>query len=417
MPKDLYCALASNSVSFGPTGGSRPCCAVDTEYWREWKHILPNFNNELVPWFNNPDIVQIREDLLNGKWNPACNMCKVREAHGQPSHRMIFNTELDIIEKRTGTNWHDTNSVITDLSKIFLLDVTVGNKCNSACLMCNPAASSLWAKEQEEITGKKFTWLGKNWFAEQHIPALLDHLPNLEKIQFVGGEPTISSAHIFLLQRLIDSGKSKNISLGYVTNLTGVSEELLELWGHFATKHITISIDGVGPVNEYIRYPFTWKKVMEQLDNLKKISRQHGNYNIGLSHTVTSLNLSTLDTMLEWWESQMEPAAGIYDSLPHIQCVNNPDYFNPLYAPIELKNETYLSLGRLEKFAAEHNLESKYMPMIENIKTNILEKNVDEKVRKDMWLKMQNFIILLDKYRNRDIFKYLPYMKNYWITE
>lgn len=415
MADPIYCALASNSLSFGPFGGSRPCCAVDTLFWQEGKNLLPDYDNQIVPWFNSTELVKLRKDLSEGKWNPACNMCKTRESHGQPSHRTIFNKELKNLEIETKVDWREDKSVITNLSKIFLLDVTVGNKCNSACLMCNPAASSLWAKEQEVITGEKFSWMSENWFSEEHVPALLDHLPNLHKIQFVGGEPTISQAHIFLLKRLIESGKSKKISLGYVTNLTGVSDELLELWGHFNTKNITISIDGVGPVNEYIRYPFSWNKVQDQLNNLKSIARQHGNYNIGLSHTVTSLNLLTLDNMINWWEDQVDPKAGIHSGLPHIQCVNNPDHFNPIYMPIAMKYEGFKTLMRLEEICIKRELGSKYDAIIENIKTNVLSPIIPEEQRVKAWTAMQNFLLPLDKYRNRDIFTYLPFMKEYWI--
>ena len=416
MSDSLYCALASNSISFGPHGGSRPCCAVDTYFWQESKNVLPDYNNKIIEWFNNTDMVAIRSSLNSGKWNPVCNMCKTREMHGQASTRQIFNDTLQRVEETTGRNWRDSNNTITDLSNIFLLDITVGNKCNSACLMCNDSSSSLWAKEQEEITGNKFTSLNPNWFSEEHVPELIDNLPNLQAIQFVGGEPTISEAHVFLLKRLIDQGRSKDITLGYVTNLTGVSPDLLELWSHFSTKHITISIDGVGLVNEYIRYPFKWEKVVKQLDNLKSIAKG-GGYNINLSHTITSLNLLTIDTMFEWWEGQVASGCGIIPSLPHMQCVNNPDYFNPIYMPKEMKEEAYESLQRFEIFTIKNRMHSKYLPAINNIRLNILEAEVNEEERKAAWLRMQNFLISLDKYRNRDIFKYLPFMEKYWIKE
>jgi MoaA/NifB/PqqE/SkfB family radical SAM enzyme len=410
----IYCSLAFNSVSFGPHGGSRPCCAVDTFFWRESKHILPDYNNKLEPWFNNSDLVKLRKDLLSGKWNPICNLCKTREDHNQPSTRTIFNDMLANVEKETGKSWRVDQSEITDFSKIFLLDVTVGNKCNSACVMCNESNSSLWAKEQEEITGVKFDH-NPNWFDAKHVPELVDKLINLRAVQFIGGEPTINDDHIVLLKRLIDSGRSKDITLNYVTNLTGISEELLELWRHFSTKYITMSIDGVGKVNEYIRYPFSWEKVTRQIEKLKTIADREGNYHLGLSHTVTSLNLLTFGDMIKWWEEQVASSSYVANWLPHIQCVNNPEYFDPSYAPLEMKNAANLMLEELEDYLTVNGLNHKYFPAIENIKTNVIKKTVDENKQLKMWLKMQDFLITLDEYRNRKIFDYLPYMKNYWI--
>ena len=417
MAEPLYCALAFNSVSFGGHGGSRPCCAVDTLYWQESKHRLPMYDNKVVPWFNNKELVKLREDLLKGKWNSICNMCKIREEAGQESTRQIFNNTLKNLEEGTGRSWRENKSVILDLSKIFLLDVTVGNKCNSACLMCNDSASSLWKKEQEDIRGKPFTTIDPNWFSAENVPELVDALHNLSAIQFAGGEPTINDDHVVLLKRLIEMDRAKNITLGYVTNLTGVSPELLELWKHFSNKYITISVDGVGPVNEYQRYPFTWKKVTSQIEALKEIADKEGNYQIGLSHTVTSLNIMTIDETIKWWESQVESGSGIAPWLPHVQCVNNPQYLDPVYMPREMKEEVRKSLSRLEDFIKEKNLVTKYQPVITNIKTNVLDVEVDEQVQREVWLRMQNFIEPLDKYRNRNIFDYLPYMEKYWIKK
>ena len=412
----LYCALASNSISFGYDGTIRPCCAVDTYFWPgQTRHKLKNYDNDVVKWFNNDKLVSLRTKLLNGKWDPICNMCRTREQHGQASTRQIFNNTLDSVETILNKNLHTSTANIPDLSNIFLLDITVGNTCNSACLMCNASASSLWKKEQEIITGKKINWISPDWFTEEQIPNLIDNLPNLSAIQFLGGEPTINEPHIFLLKRLISQGRAKNITLGYVTNLTGVSDELVELWSHFSTKYITISIDGVGPVNEYIRYPFTWKKVVSQLENLKEISNQQGNYHIGLSHTVISLNLLTLDTLIDWWETQLETNSNMLKSLPHIQCVNNPSYFDPVYMPDEMKEKARETLLRLTKLADDRHLGEKYSSVINHIATSVIYNQVDPKIQLSKWIEMQNFIESLDKHRNRNIFNYIPYLKEYWI--
>jgi hypothetical protein len=50
----LYCALASNSISFGYDGTIRPCCAVDTYFWPgQTRHQLKNYYNDVVKWVNN----------------------------------------------------------------------------------------------------------------------------------------------------------------------------------------------------------------------------------------------------------------------------------------------------------------------------------------------------------------------------
>ena len=414
MTEPLYCALAFNSISFGAHGGSRPCCAVDTYYWSETKNKLSEFDNELLPWFNNKEMVELRQDLLDGKWNPICNLCKIREDAGQASTREIFNHTLSEVEERTGRDWHETTAEIDDLDNIFLLDITVGNKCNSACLMCNSSASTLWLKEQTDLNGGKAPWhLDPMWFADEHVPNLVDNLTNLTDIQFVGGEPTINDDHVALLERLIEQGRAKDISLGYVTNLTNISKELTDLWHHFGTKHITISVDGVGKVNEYQRYPFTWQKVVSQLENIKNITNT-GKFFVGLSLTVTSLSILNLDEVIEWWEDQVLSNSSFQTSLPHIQCVNNPAKFDPLYMPAAMKLECENTMQRIEALCERRGLGDKYAPAIHNIRTNILRKQVNAEEKNRHWNAMKVFVDRLDKYRKRNIFDYLPHMEKYW---
>ena len=70
---------------------------------------------------------------------------------------------------------------------------------------------------------------------------------------------------------------------------------------------------------------------------------------------------------------------------------------------------------RLEEICIKRELGSKYDAIIENIKTNVLSPIIPEEQRVKAWTAMQNFLLPLDKYRNRDIFTYLPFMKEYWI--
>lgn len=414
MSDPLYCALAFNSISFGAHGGSRPCCAVDTYHWSETKNKLPEYDNELLPWFNNPDLVNLRQDLLDGKWNPICNLCKIREDAGQASTREIFNHTLSEVEERTGRDWKETTAEIDNLDNIFLLDITVGNKCNSSCVMCNASASTLWLKEQTDINGGVPPYkLDAMWFAEEHVPTLVDNLPNVTDIQFVGGEPTINDDHVVMLERLIEQGRAKDISLGYVTNLTNISKELIDLWSHFGTKHITISVDGVGKVNEYQRYPFTWEKVTQQLENIKNITST-GKFFVGLSLTVTSLNILKLDEVLEWWEDHVLSNDSFQQSLPHIQCVNNPSKFDPVYMPKAMKEDCEETMKRIEAMSERRGLGDKYAPAIANIRNNILQKDVDLLDQQRYWAQMKDFVFKLDRHRKRVIFHYLPYMEQYW---
>ena len=122
-----------------------------------------------------------------------------------------------------------------------------------------------------------------------------------------------------------------------------------------------------------------------------------------------------MDTFIDWWETQLETNSNMLKSLPHIQCVNNPSYFDPVYMPDEMKEKARETLLRLTKLADDRHLGEKYSSVINHIATSVIYNQVDPKIQLSKWIEMQNFIESLDKHRNRNIFNYIPYLKGYWI--
>jgi sulfatase maturation enzyme AslB (radical SAM superfamily) len=84
-------------------------------------------------------------------------------------------------------------------------------------------------------------------------------MEHVEAIEIFGGEPMLIKQQFQFLERLIERGLSKNITVSYATNGTIFPEHAVKnIWPHF--KHITImlSADGVREGFEYSRYPAEW---------------------------------------------------------------------------------------------------------------------------------------------------------------
>lgn len=62
---------------------------------------------------------------------------------------------------------------------------------------------------------------------------------------------------------------------------------------------IWASIDGIGDVTEYIRYPSNYNKVIENIKFYKKLLLEYGNGFIMFSPAVQLLNIHQLDEMLK----------------------------------------------------------------------------------------------------------------------
>jgi sulfatase maturation enzyme AslB (radical SAM superfamily) len=58
-----------------------------------------------------------------------------------------------------------------------------------------------------------------------------------------------------------------------------------------------MSIDGIGKVNDYIRYPSQWSKIEK---NLKMLDQAEGNYKLWWASTIQVYNMVHLPEMMDW---------------------------------------------------------------------------------------------------------------------
>ena len=291
----LYCALAFGSASIDGAG-YKPCCNFQSSHDVE----------ERAKHINDNQLIKVRELLKNGSWPIGCKNCKDSEDSGSASMRTIWNKEL-------GEDLPlDT---LLDPSNVRYLDLTFSNKCNSKCMTCSSSLSSLWGEEYDHIwkdfpsvIGGVSKKLDKNnnyiavYIDDTNVDELIIKYPNVVRISFVGGEPTIHEEGLRFCEELIRLDRAKNISISYVTNLTNLDDRLLDIWHKFKSVHVSVSIDGYGKVNEYIRYPIKWKKVEEHVRTMFGYTKKYPQkYNISLSHTVSLFNINESPRLLEWW--------------------------------------------------------------------------------------------------------------------
>ena len=64
---------------------------------------------------------------------------------------------------------------------------------------------------------------------------------------------------------------------------------------------IWASLDGIGNITEYIRYPSNFDKIVENLTSYKDLANKLGNGTITFSPAIQLLNIHQLDTMLNFF--------------------------------------------------------------------------------------------------------------------
>lgn len=385
---DKICILPFNSVSISALGDIRVCCNSG----QPLGYNLSSLQSE-QDIINNKKIIEIRSDFLQGKENPVCDRCWKIEKFSSHSFRTTANDNFSL-----KTNQIIKFSETIDFENIQYLDITLGNKCNLACRMCNPNSSSLISKQWTILGHKNLApeLLEFEDKSKERILNLIKKSPNLSHIYMLGGEPLVSEFHNEIVNYLIESNRSKDINLHYSTNLQIDVERKLEEWSHFKMIDLSVSIDGIDETYEYIRWPGKWNKLENNLHTLIEYSKKRTNIMPNVAITVQNLNVDNL-----------------YELICRINQIANNN-FNFYFIPVTFFNELeiipkyILEKSILELSKLDHTGIHK-LPDLKKLIMSAVEKNQNlnqEKVSE--FFKWQRSY---DSLRNQNLFELKPHFK------
>jgi len=320
-------------------------CTVSSE----WIKDLP-----FEEFFNSPYMVQLRKDLASGVKNSNCSVCWNFEAKGVTSLRKdqlkhFFDTEGEL---GTYLLLEESEAVGHVLKSPEKLDFRIGTTCNLKCRMCNANNSSkIWSEYQANLDSlSRFAGTiageGEEFYSNAKEPATLQDLMSisygLSRIGISGGEPNLSKLLLDYLEELVKQGLSQNISLKINTNGVTTSPRMLKVFPHFRRVEIMLSIDGTGPVQEYIRHPSKWEQVEDNVRMLKEFFREYrpDQYRILAAPTYQALNALYLTDIVTWCEQ-----VGIEWSLFHK--IITPEFLSVDVLPESVRR---VAARRLEDF-------------------------------------------------------------------
>lgn len=299
-----------------------PCCLYESK----------QSHTDIEEYWNSNEIVNLRTEFLEGKMPDGCRLCWENESKGFESLRQSVNKgRLQTYKSRL---WQ------TKLKqKPAQVKYTAGTQCNLACRMCLPTFS----------TKVKKVWEIVDRTANTEVDDLLDNadyiLANRQSVDYVditGGEPFFHKNVKELLHELIRTGDNKHITLHIVTNATRIDQHTVNLLKQFKNVVLSISMDGVGRVQEYIRPGCSWETLENNINLLKQ-----NNFSLQVVSTISVLNIIHLEDLETWCkDNDMHWAnpAPIY----------NPAEFSPHNLPYQLHDEVpekykkYLNKGMTE---------------------------------------------------------------------
>lgn len=313
-----------------------------------YKNITPCC---LLP--NNYDLDLIKQDLLNGIQTPACNKCWKIEAMGQQSRRQQENIfldykldqDIDLIRQDCKEQKHET----------LLYQITTSNLCNQACVSCDSQLSTKWAQVEQKM-GKV-----------PHPPQYFDHhninYSKARKISLLGGEPLFDPRTFEILKKLIDHNNT-DCFISLITNGSiTLTDQQIELLKQFSDLNICISIDGIGPVFEYMRWPGNWNKLTSNLDQYRSITK-----NISASYTISSLNAFYYDQTVAWFEQN--------NLTYNHNIVSQPAWLNLKNMPVKFKQHLVGKKNFISNFCNISGGEISIDAVAYNIKQQDIAKNI-----------------------------------------
>lgn len=273
-----YCVLPFVQQFVDTDNRIMPCCISDRS------SVGPEYTD--VTSFNNDYLKRIRKQMLKGVKPKPCRVCYDKELKGFKSKRKKVNKQFE--------EWKfevDDQGTMATMPQYY--DLRPGNVCNLKCVMCNPRVSSKWI-EDNHLSFEPYEKTVK--FSTNQIDEILANASSIKRLQLAGGEPFYMPSVERLLLGLVNKGFAKNIDLQITSNLTYLKDEILHLLKQFKKIVITISVDGIKEVGEYIRFPMKWNVFNDNLNTLL----EHKHIKIAVNITKSQLNYEHIDTVLEW---------------------------------------------------------------------------------------------------------------------
>jgi hypothetical protein len=277
----------------------RPCCMAKayTDDQGSPLKFGPGFDWKKLK--ENKSYQRITQSLDNGKYPPECKACV---SDPTPyAHTYLKRYDVEKYSKDPELQY---------------MDLRLSNLCNLKCRMCWPGASNQIQKDYNNWskvdTGHK--WMNDHFryrtFEEDkryivHDPkTILKQFPweHLKTLALYGGEPLLIKDYEVVMDYLIENDLSKNITFKMHTNCTKWTPEFQNKINKFKETVVYFSMEGVGRINDYIRYPSKWATLERNFRNYLENKLPATGW-FGISIALTPITLYYLHEVVDWLDN------------------------------------------------------------------------------------------------------------------
>lgn len=319
--QDTFCVELWTALDVSYGGIVRPCCSFK-DIAKENDRPVRIADVTAQEALESESFKDWRSDALAGKPLKGCALCYSKERACGTSDRVIFNRAYEyyhagmdprIAFQSPKAEGPDAQGPDKKSPSVQRLTLHLGNVCNLKCRTCVPTASSRIAADRVHRSWAVFDnpklkndhrrptndW---DWAEDEEIMfgRVLHQLDTLESLQLSGGEPLVMPPVRSILSEIVRRGAASHLRLAIPSNGTRLDDRMLDLLSEFKEVRIRISVDGVGTVNEYIRFPSVWTDVEETVEKLKRLP----NAVLAIGFTLSAYNIFEPARVAAWASAQ-----------------------------------------------------------------------------------------------------------------
>lgn len=215
---------------------------------------------------NSAWLKDLKDQMSNDQWPKECMRCQQSEKVKGESIR---------------TNSIDRHKLLTSVRKDYLIvGGVLDNICNSACQSCNARLStkigSLSSKNYQQVD---------NYQLFKTLPQ-----ERIIELDVNGGEPTASKNYKKILNDLPASVKIVRMN----TNGSRTIKEIENILKNGVMVIVTMSLDGIGKVHDYARWPIKWTTYERTVKSYKELQTKYKLLHLDFWSTVSALNIADL---------------------------------------------------------------------------------------------------------------------------
>lgn len=221
-----------------------------------------------APQFRSLDEMDQSDWLYNirrEEWPTECIRCYETE---KVNGKSIRQNAIEFDAKQTNKNYLIVGGILD-------------NVCNSACFTCTKEYST----KIGSLTEKMYPIID-NSDAYWNLP-----LERVVHLDINGGEPSASKNYKRILQNLPPNLESLRLN----TNCSLVIEELEDIVAKGIDVTVTVSLDGIEEVHDYVRWPIKWDKFYNNLMKYKSMPVKLNTWT-----TISALNIRDFKNILKF---------------------------------------------------------------------------------------------------------------------